>query len=128
MAEQGEPLFRGITRLENELLVRDFVEVLTVGDARALEPFLHRDVKFSGMAGACATGKHAVLSVCEQIFAEFPVFTVDVVAIASVDSSVLVEEELRVGLRGGVVTRRLSGFASFGIEDFQILSWHQVHG
>ena len=128
MTEEREPLFRGITRLENELVVRDFVQVFGSGDARALEPFLHRDVRFSGMDGATASGRRAVVAVCEQIFTVFPVFTVDVVRIASVDASVLVEEELGVVLGHGAVTRTLPGFASFEIDDFQIVSWHQVHG
>jgi limonene-1,2-epoxide hydrolase len=118
----------GITRIENELLVRDFLEVLSMRDAAALDPFLHPDVRFNGSSTSQAAGKAAVLHVCEQLFANFPVYEVQAVAMSSVGRVVLVEEAVRVSIDASCNAHWLIGFASFEVVGYQIVSWRQLHG
>jgi limonene-1,2-epoxide hydrolase len=119
---------QGITRIENELLVRDFLDVLNLRDLHGLDPFLHSDVRFNGSSSSEAVGKPAVLHVCAQVFDNFPVFEVQTLVMTSVDRFVLVEEAVRAAPEDGCNPVVLMGFASFEIVDYQIVNWRQLHG
>jgi limonene-1,2-epoxide hydrolase len=129
MFEQFHELaHQGITRMENELLVRDFMEMVSLGEPTALEPFLHRDVKFSGSAGAQAVGKGSVIRLCQLFTQAFFAFELKVVTIASVGDTVLVEQTAHVRVDEQCHRHALMGFAALDVVDFQIVSWRQLFG
>jgi limonene-1,2-epoxide hydrolase len=57
----------------------------------------------------------------------FAMFHIDIVTIASIDNSVLLEQELLVWLAEGG-PQQLLRFAAFVVEDSQVTAWQQLHG
>lgn len=123
-----EIAYGGIARMEHELLVRDFLELMSVKECGALEPFLRDDVRYSASTGSQLVGRPAVVEMCREIIDTFAVFGVDLVRISSVDNAVLVEERVLVAIEPGGEPQHLMGFAVFEIVDMQIAVWRQLHG
>ena len=118
--------FHGLNRLENELLVRDFLEVLSTGDCTAIMPFIHRDIQFAWAPGSRANGSRGVRRVWEELVAHCGIPSVRIITIASVDETVIVEASLswhdnRDDRNGSRV------FAAFEICDYQIVQWRQAN-
>ena len=114
--------------LENELIVRGFIDVWNDRNARGLTPFLHHQIRFRGMGDATARGRHSVLRVCSEIFAAFDPIRIEIVEVQAVDRCVFVEELLQLAQRDtGAQPLALSGFASFTIQADMIVSWRQFH-
>ena len=126
--EFSDIAFRGISRLENELLVRDFLEVVSYGDVTAFGPFLHREIEYRVGSEPAVLGSRAVLRFCEQFALAFPDFEVRIETMSSVDQTVIVEESVVAATPGGCKGHPIAAFASFRILDYQIVSWHQVYG
>jgi len=124
--ETRNSTFRGIARLENELLVRDFIEVMNGRDVSALTPFLHREVQYQGRDGQAVLGSRAVLALFARFVQRFPEFEVRIHTINCVEQAVLVDETLRASTSSG--RSATPAFAAFLIKDYQIIGWNQLFG
>ncbi|WP_314146032.1 nuclear transport factor 2 family protein [uncultured Leifsonia sp.] len=125
--EFGDLAAQGITRIENELLIRDFLEVMSLRDAQAMDPFLHPEVRFTGPSSE-VEGKTAVLDLCRELFDTLSTFEVKAVVMSSVEQFVLVEEVVWVSFDAACRAHSLMGFASFEIVNYQVINWRQLHG
>lgn len=118
---------RGIARLENEMLVRDFLEVLACGENSSLAPFLHREVRFRIGTEPELVGSRAVLLYCERFAHAFPRLRLRIDALSCDDDTVLVEESVGMGFGERREFATVTAFASFRIRDYQIANWRQVY-
>lgn len=118
----------GLTRSQKALLVRDFLELVPLGEPAALAPFLHPDVRFESSDCAVATGRDAVLAVWSSVVRRFDSFGLDVVSVVCESDRVLVEQRMLLSLHPRARAVPLLGFAAFDLRDAQIVGWRQLSG
>lgn len=122
----NDAVVRGIAAAENELIVRDFLDVWST-DARFLEPFFHHDVVYSAASTQTIRGRRDVVRMCLDVRAAFCEHSTRIVSLAVVGATVLTEQRLSLGLLGHP-TQEVVSFASYEIRDHQIMTWTQLHG
>jgi limonene-1,2-epoxide hydrolase len=113
--------------IENELVVRDFLDNFRSRDVAQLVPFLDADVVYQPSACSRIRGRTEVLRLCAAVLGNFEVFEFVPQRIATNGSTVLLDQALRVRFPGED-ERILMSFACFELRDFQITSWRQLHG
>jgi len=118
---------RGVAMIENELVVRDFLDVWSARDSTQLIPFLHPEVVYSASTWQEVAGRPQVLGMCDEIHRAFAEIRVALVTIAVVGSTVLTEQALHLRLPGEE-GRWVRCFASYEIRASQIVTWRQLHG
>lgn len=117
----------GIAQLENELLIRDFVDRFSDGDLEALEPLIHPHVVYQPSSTRAIYGREGVMEMCRDIHRSFHSVRMNLVHVAVSGSSVITEQSLRLALRDEE-PHCLMSFASYDLEQFQIVGWRQLHG
>lgn len=126
-----DPLDDAVTKMtgaiENELVVRDFLENFTSRDVTQLAPFLDPDVVYQPRTCSRIRGRAEVLRLCEAILESFEVFEFVPRTIACSGAVVMLDQTLRVRFPGED-ERVLMSFACFELRDFQIVSWRQLQG
>jgi len=118
----------GITQLERELLIRDFVEAMNLHDTTALTPFLHREIRYHGGGGQDVNGSRAVLGLYDRMMRRFPQFKLKIDHLTFVENAVFVEETVWVSAAQSCAGHTFPAFAAFLIKDFQIVGWNQFYG
>jgi limonene-1,2-epoxide hydrolase len=113
--------------IENELVVRDFLDNVKSRDVAQLVPFLGSDVVYQPNSWSRIRGRAEVLRLCEAIFGRFEVFEFVPIKVATCESMVMLDQTLHVRFPGEM-ERVLMSFASFEVRDFQIVSWRQLQG
>lgn len=126
-----DPLDDAVARMtaaiENELVVRDFLDNFAHGDVTQLVPFLRTDVTYQPSSCSRVQGRDAVLRLCAAIMDGFEVFEFIPVHVATCDATVLVEQTLHFRFPGQP-DRELISFARFDVIGAQISLWRQLHG
>jgi limonene-1,2-epoxide hydrolase len=126
-----DPLDDAISRMtaaiENELVVRDFLDNFANRDVTQLAPFLSTDVTYQPSSCSRVLGRDAVLRLCGAIIDGFEVFEFLPNRVATCGSTVLVEQTLRFRLPGQP-DRELISFARFDVIGAQISMWRQTPG
>lgn len=116
---------RGIQRLEYELIVRDFTDVLNEGEPDELHAFMDTNVVLRMAANKAVEGRSAVATLINDVHARFEMFTVIITGLAVTERAVLVEQLLLVKLPE-TASYSMLGFASFRFRGFQISEWRQL--
>lgn len=122
----GTQSSQGVVALENELIVRDFIDLLNVGAVDEMRSFLHPQVTYRSAESTTVTGCEAVLQIVRHFVTAFSQLRYDIRAVGLAEHAVLVEHGLQVRLPGEAL-HQLDAFASFELENFQIRRWQQVH-
>jgi limonene-1,2-epoxide hydrolase len=114
--------------LEHELVVRDFLELLPLGTAVDLAPFLHDDVRFETAGSSQAVGREPLLRAWRAVVGRFAVFEIETVSVTSAAHRVLVEQRIRLALHPRCEPRSVLGFAAFDLRGARISGWRQLFG
>ncbi|MBF4613436.1 limonene-1,2-epoxide hydrolase family protein [Curtobacterium sp. VKM Ac-1376] len=126
-----EPIDDAVSKMtasvENELVVRDFLDNLRARDVEQLAPFLDADVVYQPSTCGRVHGRAEVLGVCRTIVDRFERFEFIPNRVAVSGPVVLLDQTLLIRFPGGA-DRTLMSFACFEVHDFQITSWRQLHG
>lgn len=125
----NEPISRprnGIIALENELLVRDFVDHFNRGTIEQLAQFLHPNITYRASDGPALRGRAAVLASIAKARYLFTHIEVVLRAVGLAEEVVLVEFGIQLGAAGSMPRWR-TGFASFELRDHLIAEWRQMH-
>lgn len=115
-----------ILRLEYELLVRDFLDLLDEGCWRELRAFLHDDVRFVTSPHRRVEGRERVVSAVAEIREAFEIFDVRVIEMGFGSGSVFAQLQLSIGRSDDQRVEVLS-FARFQMRDMQIVEWTQTY-
>lgn len=115
------------TAIENELVVRDFLDNFRSRDVAQLAPFLDPDVVYQPSTCSRISGRTEVLRLCAAILENFEVFEFIPRRVAARGSTVMLEQTLRVRFPGAA-ERVLMSFACFEVHGYQIRSWRQLQG
>lgn len=127
MIEHSRPDGAGsIIALENELLVRDFIDLLNDGAVSELRGFLHPDVQYRASSAPAVSGCDLVLALLQQFLDAFEHVRFRIQTIGLAERIVLVQHLLELQLPGDD-RYQLDSFASFELRDYQIVRWQQVH-
>ncbi|PPF16812.1 MULTISPECIES: nuclear transport factor 2 family protein [unclassified Rathayibacter] len=118
---------RGVAMIENELVVRDFLEVWGARDSRQLIPFLHPEVVYSASSSQEIAGRARVLEMCDEVHRAFTEIRIALVTIAVAGSVVLTEHALHLRSDTGE-GHWLRCFGSYELRGEQIVTWRQLHG
>lgn len=116
-----------IERLEQELIVRDFIAAVNGGLRSDDELLLHPLVTYRGSSVTALQGRRSVAEMCSNLREALQGFRFDIVRLVSSDMAVLVEEQVRFTSGDGQVVE-VPGFASFQIEDSMIRTWRRLTG
>ena len=127
MLDDSHPSHSGIVALENELLVRDFIDLLNDGAVNEMRTFLHPDVTYRAASADVVVGCDAVLAIVRQFLDAFEHVHFRVQSVGLAERIVLVQHHLHVQLPGENV-HRLDSFAKFELDGYRIIHWQQVHG
>lgn len=125
----NEPISRprnGIVALENELLVRDFVDHFNRGSIEQLAQFLHPNVLYRASNGPAVRGRVLVLASIAKSRQTFSHIEVVLRAVGLAEGTVLVEFGIQLA-EPGTMPRWRTGFASFAMRDNLIAEWRQIH-
>lgn len=125
----NEPMSRprnGIVALENELLVRDFVDCFNHGTIEHLAQFLHPAIVYRASDGPAMRGRALVLAAMAKTRMTFEEVEVVLRSVGLSEERVLVEFGIQLAV-GGEVPRWRTGFASFQLRDHLIAEWRQMH-
>ncbi|OII06975.1 nuclear transport factor 2 family protein [Curtobacterium sp. MCBA15_008] len=125
----NEPMSRprnGIVALENELLVRDFVDHFNRGSIEQLAQFLHPSIIYRASDGPSMRGRALVLASIAKTRQTFDQIEVVLRAVGLSEENVLVEFGIQLATGGGMPRWR-TGFASFQLRDHLIAEWRQMH-
>jgi limonene-1,2-epoxide hydrolase len=122
-----DPAVSGIAQLENELLIRDFVDRFSDGDLVALEPLIHPHIVYQPSSTRAIYGRKGVMEMCRDIHQSFQSVRMNLLHVAASGSSVITEQTLRLTLVDEE-PHCLISFASYDLQDFQIVGWRQLHG
>lgn len=117
----------GIAQLENELLIRDFVDRFSDGDLEALELLLHPHVVYQPSSTRAIYGRDGVMEMCRDIHRSFRSVRMNLLHVAVSGSSVVTEQALRLSLHDEE-PHCLMSFATYDLESFRIVGWRQLHG
>lgn len=127
----SEPLDEAVAKItaaiENELVVRDFLENFRAREVEQLVPFLDADVVYQPSTCGSVRGRAEVLRLCQAILEAFELFEIIPNRVVASGSVVLLDQTLRVRFPGED-ERALMSFACFEVHDFQITSWRQLQG
>jgi len=115
-----------IERLELELVVRDFIDVLNDGDGDDISAFLHERVHYRPSPRQVICGRAAVLAMLADVREAFDSMSIRLDTVSVCGQVAVVEQTIELALPGAVA-QTVMGFASFGFVGFQIAEWHQVH-
>lgn len=118
---------RGVVALENELVVRDFIDLFNDGAIDEMRDFLHPDVTYQSASAPPISGCDAVLSAVRQLLEAFEQIHFRVQAVGLSERTVIVQHHLHLQLPGEDV-HRVESFAKFDLDAFRIIHWQQVHG
>ena len=122
-----DALSRMTASLENELVVRDFLDNFRARDLDQLVPFLDTDVVYQPATCRQIRGRAAVLQLCAAILESFEVFDIVPDRVASSGSIVMLDQTIHVRFPGEP-ERTLMSLACFEVRDFQITAWRQLQG
>jgi limonene-1,2-epoxide hydrolase len=108
--------------IDNDTLVRDFVEAFNAKDSDRLAPFLHPDVVFQAYGDSEVRGRDAVLQVWKGVFGSFEEVEFETVHQA-VNGDVVIAEQIHgLGLPGRKVAPVMN-MAIYEIRDGAIVAW-----
>lgn len=114
-----------IAQLERELTVRDFISVLNDGSVRELHAFLADDVRYRHATHQTVRGRPAVVAMIDDIKCTFDEWRIAVVHVAVAGDVVLAEQTVTLRLPG-CRPHRVTGLASFRLDNFRIADWLQL--
>lgn len=113
--------------IENELVVRDFLDNFRAREVEQLVPFLDADVVYQPSTCSRVHGRTEVLRLCQAILESFELFEIVPNRVATSGSMVLLDQTLRIRFPGEA-ERTLMSLACFEVHHFQITSWRQLQG
>jgi limonene-1,2-epoxide hydrolase len=108
--------------VDNDTLVRDFVEAFNTKDADRLAPFLHEDIVFSNYGDGEVRGRDQVVQVWKGVFSNFEQVRFETVHQA-VDRDVVIAEQIHgLALPCGPLAP-IMNMAVYEISDGTIAAW-----
>ncbi|WFE49766.1 nuclear transport factor 2 family protein [Micromonospora sp. WMMD1155] len=111
-----------MSAMDNDNLVREFVEAFNTKDAEKVGTFLHPDVVFENYGETPVKGRDNVVQVWEGVFRTFAQVKFETVNQAVNDDVVLAEQVHGLALPGGKLAP-IMNLAVYEIRDGKIAAW-----